>query len=108
RAAARREQADVDAGEAALTELLHAQVLAAKLHRLAGRARRREQPELLQRKLALLEALQELDTHGAGGADDRDDRICNLLHGHALAPKRSSGRNKKAPSGSGGASDCVA
>ena len=76
RAAAGREQADVDAREAGFSvSSCTGQILAAELHRLAGRARGREQLELLQRKLALLEAVKQLDADGARGTDDRDDGI---------------------------------
>ncbi len=53
-------------------------VLAAELQRLAGRARRREQLELLERKLAPLEAFEQLDADGAGSAHDRNDGIRDL------------------------------
>ncbi len=49
---------------------------------LPGRARGREQPQLRQRKLALLEAADQLDADGAGCADDRDDGIRKLLGDH--------------------------
>ena len=68
------EERDVDAAEAVFLQLLHRQRLAAEAHRLACRAGRGEKAQLGEREAALLEAADELDTDGAGGADDRDDR----------------------------------
>ena len=52
-----------------------AQVTAAEFHRLARRTRGGQQAQFDQREFALLEALHELDAHGAGGARDGDDGI---------------------------------
>ena len=49
-----------------------AQRLATKRQRLARRARRGKQPQLRERKAALLKAADQLDADGPGGADDRD------------------------------------
>ncbi len=76
-------------------------LLAAELQRLAGRARGREQLELGQREIPLLEAMDQLDADGARGADDRDDWIRQLLPG---SHDQCLSTNEKAPSVSGEAS----
>ncbi len=55
-------------------QLPHGERLAAEGQRLAGGARRGEQTQLGERKAPLLETADQLDTDGAGGADDRDYR----------------------------------
>src|SRR5580658_6672285 len=62
-------------------ELAHAECAAAKLERLARRARRGEQPQLGEREGPLFQATNQLDAHGTGGTDDRDHRrgTCNSL-----------------------------
>ena len=73
--AAGGEQRDVHAFEALVGQLLDGEIAAAEFHRLAGRTRGGQQPQLDERKFALLEALHELDADGAGGSGNRDDGI---------------------------------
>jgi hypothetical protein len=75
------EQRDVHAFEAGVGELLHGDVAATELHRLAGRTRRGQQPQLDQREFALLEALHELRADGAGGPRNGDDGILDVAFG---------------------------
>src|SRR5690606_40964102 len=106
RGTARGEQREVHVVEASLRQLLDGQRLAAERHRLAGRARRREQPELRQRELALLETMDDLDADGAGRADDRDDGFTGIHRSFTPldAWRKSAGaKTKKAPPDTDGA-----
>ncbi len=67
-----REKTDIDAAEIELGELLHAQVLATELHRLADRSLARERMKRGDREFALLQDLDHRLTDEAGGADHRD------------------------------------
>src|SRR5690606_7378210 len=106
RGAARGEEREVHAVEALLRQLLDGQRLAAERHRLSGRARRREEPELRQRELALLETTDDLDADGAGRADDRDDGFTGIHRSFTPldAWRKSAGaKTKKAPPDTDGA-----
>ena len=50
-------------------------VLAAKRQRLAGGFRGREQRELAERKVPLLERFQHFDSNGSGGSDNGDMQV---------------------------------
>ena len=65
----------------------HLERLAAKAEPLAGRACRREEPQLRKRKVPLLETAQQLDAHGTRGTHHRHDgcAVRSSLGIHALA-----------------------
>src|SRR5690606_25654779 len=74
-AAAGGEEGDVDPVEARFGQLLDDELAAAERHLLACRSGRRQQLELCEREVALLETTDQLDADGAGGADDGNDGI---------------------------------
>jgi hypothetical protein len=106
--AAGGEERYVDAGKAVFVQVLDGELCALEGERLAHRPRRGIEPQRRDRKAAAFQAVQQLNTDGAGGADDGDDRrAARGMSAHARSPSLAGDerpKNRKAPSGSGGAS----
>mmetsp|Transcript_13759 Transcript_13759/g.40713 ORF Transcript_13759/g.40713 Transcript_13759/m.40713 type:complete len:390 (+) Transcript_13759:164-1333(+) len=80
---------DVAGARALQVELLEGDAAeAAAVLLLAGATRRAEEPQVVHRELALLEALHDLHAHGARGARDAHLDPAVRHHGHAPGQRR--------------------
>jgi len=66
------EQRDIHPGKRVFPQFLDRDLASAKRQLFPRRARRGEQGELADRKIALFERLHHLHSHGSGGSDDCD------------------------------------